>query len=549
MIFDARTVSDGEVFGADVCVVGAGAAGITVALELAKSSVSVVLVEAGGIDSGGASRKLYAGTVDDLDRHMQPDQDRHRQLGGTSAIWGGRCIPYDDVDFADRPHVPLGRWPIDRAELDPFYERAHTWCECGPFAYNRADALPQSSEDTIAGFQDGDILTSTVERWSTPTNFGKRYRNDLRNAESLRVFVNGAVVDIALAVDAGRARHVEVATFAGTRFRVAAKAVVFAGGGLEGTRLLLASNSVCADGIGNHADWLGRTYMCHLHGGVSRVRFDPNRSVVFGYEVDPTGVFCRRRLTVSPEQQQKLGLLNTYALLDRPLVGDPDHRSAVLSLAFLAKRLAQKQSRERIGGGKYGLYWKHIRNILLGSPQVVSFLPRFGRRRFLHDRRLPSLLVRPKSNVYNLYYHSEQVPNPDSRVTLTDTRDELGTPRLHIHYRITDQDVESVYRTHQEIGRELARQGCGSLEFEQDDPRQQIRENRAVLGHHIGTTRMSSRPSDGVVNPDCRVHTVANLFVVSSSVFPTSSQAHPTLTIVALAIRLADHLKEALPRL
>ena len=548
MIFDARSISAGEVLGADVCIVGAGAAGITLALELARASVSVVLVEAGGAKSSGKSRKLYAGAVDDLDRHLRPDQDRHRQLGGTSTMWGGRCMPFDACDFEDRPHVPLTGWPIGRTDLDPYYERAHGWCECGDFVYDRQRALPGSDEETISGFTDGTICTSTVERWSPPTDFGKTYRAEIEGAESLRVLLNGVVVEIEAESDATRVRHVEVATFAGTRFRIAAKSIVLAGGGLEVTRLLLASDGVCAGGIGNQSDWLGRAYMCHLHGVVSRIRFEPSRNIVFGYEVDPDGVFCRRRLTISPEAQREHGLLNAYFLLDRPLLGDPDHGDAVLSLAFLAKRLAQKQSRDQIGG-KAGLYWRHIRNILLGSPQVVSFLPRFGRRRFMHDRRVPSLLVRPKSSSYNLYYHSEQVPSPDSRITLGNERDELGTPRLRIDYRITDQDVESVHESHLVIGRELERQGCGTLTFERDDPRQHIRENRAVLGHHIGTTRMSRDPGDGVVDPDCRVHGMANLFVVSASVFPTSSQAHPTLTIVALAVRLADHLKTTLNRL
>ncbi|MBT8445884.1 MAG: GMC family oxidoreductase, partial [Gammaproteobacteria bacterium] len=475
-------------------------------------------------------------------RHAQPDRDRYRQLGGTTALWGGRCMPFDLTDFERRDHVPHSGWPIARADLDPYYLKAHEYCECGRFAYHASALAEGAPRELISGFADGDVLTSTLERWSPPTRFGQRYRADLARAANIRVLLRAAVTGIETDADGRRVSHLDVAALGGGRFTGTAKSVVLAGGGLEVARLLMASNEVNAAGLGDHSGWLGRGYMCHLHGVVARVKLAPSSQVQFGYERDVDGVYCRRRLSLSPEAQRRLELLNLYALLDRPLVGDPDHGNALLSMAFLAKRLVQHQSRQNIGKGKTGLYWYHIKNILLGSPEVVSFLPRFGRERFLQSRRVPSLLVKPRSNNFHLYFHSEQAPSRDSRVTLTNERDALGMPRLNVKFRLSELDVDSVYRAHQVIDAELRRQGSGVLEFERDDAKSHIRECGAVLGHHLGTARMAASPEHGVVDPDCRVHGLANLYIASGAVFPTSSQAHPTLTIVALAVRLAEHL-------
>jgi len=283
--------------------------------------------------------------------------------------------------------------------------------------------------------------------------------------------------------------------------------------------------------------------MSHIHGVIASVTLTAGQDVMFGYEADPQGVFCRRRIAFSEEAQRRHRLLNLYMLLDRPLVGDPGHGNAVLSAAFLLKRLLGGRQQEELGKGKYSLYWRHIKNILAGSPQALSVLPKFGRKRLLQRRRIPSLLMRSRSNTYYLYFQSEQVPHWENRVTLDAARDEFGTPRLRLHFEVMEQDRQSVQRAHELIDQELRRQNCGYVTYLGNDVSQLMRDVKAVLGHHIGTTRMSADPSQGVVDAQCRVHGVANLFVASSSVFPTSSHANPTLTIVAMALRLADHLK------
>jgi choline dehydrogenase-like flavoprotein len=546
VLLSARQLESGATLEYDVCIVGAGPAGITLAMELQRPGMRVLLLEAGKVSGAGASRDLYRGSVSSPATHPPLDRGRARALGGTSSLWGGRCIPFDAIDFEKRDYVPHSGWPIQRADLDRYYERAHAYCDCGDFVYDVACALPDAPRSLISGLADAALVTSKLERWSPPTHFGRKFRADIARSAGVSLLTRALALRLRLNAEGTAVDHVEATTLKGKPFRIRSKYYVVAGGGMESTRLLLVSNDVQRAGIGNHSGWLGRAYMSHFDGVVARVVLEGNRDVVFGYELDRTGVYCRRRLWLSEAAQRSHGLLNFYAVLDRPLLDDPGHGDALFSAAYLLKLLLRRPANPTYPHGKYALYWAHLRNVLTGAPRAVSILPRFGRRRFLHQRRIPSLLVRPRSNVYHLYFHAEQAPDPSCRLRLSDARDAFGIPRLHLEFRLGSNDVDSVYRSHQLIDRELRAQGCGRLEFERAHPVAHIAESQAVAGHHLGTTRMAQAPAEGVVDANCRVFGVGNLFVASGSVFPTCSHANPTLTVVALSVRLAEHLRRKL---
>jgi choline dehydrogenase-like flavoprotein len=544
MIHDARKIPNNQRISCDICIVGAGAAGITLALELAQTGKTIILLEAGGMHRGGKSLNLYRGQLADSDRHLPLDGDRYRQLGGTTALWGGRCIPFDPIDFAERDYVPYSGWPTSRQELDPYYQRAHNYCECGKFVYDRETALPQAPKEMVTGLVDSEIVTTKIERWSPPTHFGKVYRNVLKRAGNVHVYLNAICTNIDLTDDGAEVSRLKVDTFRGNTFFVVPRTVVLSGGGLETTRLMLASNQVHKNGIGNQFNWLGRGYMCHINGVIARVKFNDWVKVTFGYEIDQDGVYCRRRILIAEEVQREREILNIHFLLDRPLMEDPAHLSGMLSLAYFTKKFFPHRTRTQgePSKGKYALYWRHLRNILMGSPEIFTMLPKWFRKRFVDGRRIPSLLLDSKNHSYYLYYHTEQIPNKSSHVRLSEFRDPFGVPRLFLDYRISDIDVDSIYRAHQLIDNKFRENGIGYLVYESTDPMALIRKHQATLGHHIGTTRMSENPAMGVVDKNCKVHGISNLHIASSSVFPTCSQANPTLTIVALAIRLADHL-------
>ncbi len=541
MINDARKIATGSELSCQVCVIGAGAAGITLVMELARAGIDVIVLEAGNLKSSGASIELYRGEVLDTKRHQHPDSDRYRQFGGTTSLWGGRCIPFDVIDFEQRDYVPNSGWPITYAEMEPYYRRAHEYCECGDYNYRVNEVFPDGPDQLVAGLADGEVVSTTIERWSPPTHFGNRYQSTIRSSKTTRVLLNAVCLSLERHANGQSISHVHVTTFSQNRFVVRPRVTILAGGGLEVTRLLLSSKD--SDGIGNHSGWLGRGYMCHVNGVLARIRFRQDAEVVFGYEKDKDGVYCRRRFWFSEHAQRHHELPNMYLLLDRPMMGDPGHGNGLLSLAFLVKSLVSRVIQPISFKGKYGLYWQHMKNVLAGSPEILKVLPKWSRERMLQGRRIPSLLLDSKDNSFYLYYQAEQIPNPDSRITLSDDLDRFGIPRLRIDYRFTDTDVDAIIRAHDLLDRELRRQGCGELVYSTEDHASVIRSHKATLGHHIGTTRMAADPANGVVNPDCQVYGISNLYISSSSVFPTCSQANPTLTIVAMAIRLGDYIK------
>jgi choline dehydrogenase-like flavoprotein len=512
---------------------------MVLAHELGQMGFDVLLVEAGKRRGGGKSQRLYAGEVADTERHLSPDRDRFRGLGGSTQAWGGRCMPFDPVDFVPRPDIGAPGWPISATDMDPWYRKAQGYVDCGGYAYRAAEAGLEG--DLIAGFSSDAVLTDTLERWSPPTHFGKALFPALEAMPNVTVLTSAVVSGFEHADGAVSTVHLK--TLPKLRAaQVSAKTIILAGGGLETARLLLNTATADQVALGDQSGWLGRGYMCHVMGTVARIKLNPDVKAIFGFEKDAENIYVRRRLTLADDALRQHGLPNIYTLLDRPLMGDADHGSALLSLTYLAKRILQPQSR---GGATESdsAVMAHLRNLIFGAPQALSVLPKFGRERFLQGRRLPSLLEGGEDNTYYLTYHSEQTPSRDSRVHLSETRDATGLRQLRIDPHQNAQDVEGIVTAHRLIGEALERAGVGHLEFLGDDPAALVRASKFTLGHHIGTTRMSATPEDGVVDANLKVHGTQNLFAASASVFPTSSQAHPTLTIVALAIRLAHHLR------
>ncbi|MEM6376404.1 MAG: GMC family oxidoreductase, partial [Pseudomonadota bacterium] len=541
MHIQAHKQAEGHVYEAEICLIGAGAAGSVMAHRLAELGKQVLLIEAGSLKHHAGSQSLYAGESSDPQFHLPPDRDRTRGLGGTSSQWGGRCMPYDPIDFDARAHIAHSGWPISRLELDPFFARAQQYAECGVPEFDAAQSgLPGR---LIEGFSSEDVCTESLERWSPPVNFGTKLKPELIGSPNVTL-VTGATCT-GLHVEDMRVTGADLRTIKGGKKQlVRAKRFVLCGGGLEVTRLLLNSATGSQAAIGNHSGWLGRGYMCHVGGVISRIRFKDGVKVVFGYETDNEGVFVRRRITLSPEAQSREKLLNMYALFDRPLLSDSSHDSAVLSLLYLVKGLFQRHADKGVdlSSGRFAHYKRHVKNLIFGAPEVLTVLPKFGRDRFLKGRRMPSLLLSSTDNVMYLYFHSEQSIQRDSRVELSDQTDRFGQRQLRVAAKLAEEDVAAIERAHRVIAKALSDQGVGTLEFLQEDVAAAIRACKCTLGHHIGTTRMAGKPEEGVVDANAQVFGVKNLYVASGSVLPTSSQAHPTLTILALALRLCEHI-------
>ncbi|MDB5963545.1 MAG: dependent oxidoreductase, partial [Polaromonas sp.] len=526
--------------------------GLALALHLAEGGLSVVLLEAGQEDLDARDQALYEGEVADETLHSPPDKYRQRRLGGASAIWGGRCMPFDPIDFETRDHIPHSGWPLSSEDLRRYYIAANGLAEAGRFSYDARDTFGADALPMVKGFESQIVSTSGLERFSCPTHFGTRYRKRLMLAPGLRVLLGANCTGIKLQADGDAVREVEVTTWAGTRFLVAARATVVATGGLETARLLLASRDVLPQGIGNTHDVVGRYYMCHMAGNVGTLQFHgPLADVRHGYELSPEGVYCRRRLSVSAPEQRRLGLGNAVARLHFSRITDPSHRSGVLSGLFLARRLISYEYSKRLHDGPpptAGLYARHLRNVLSDPMDTTAFLAHWVARRTLAQRKFPSVILRNRTNRFSLELHGEQVPNASSRVTLIDQQDALGMPRIRVDWRYSSQDIDSLRRTLDVFSGEFARSGVGRLDYDKDTLEQDLTRFGAYGGHHLGTARMGQDVRTSVVDADCQVHAVRNLFIAGSAVFPTSSQANPTLTLIALSLRLGDHLLRQLAR-
>jgi choline dehydrogenase-like flavoprotein len=554
------------VLDADLAVVGAGPAGIVTALEVANAGFDVVLVESGERRYRPEIQRLADAAAWDPHRHAPMSMATRRQVGGASVIWGGRCVPFDPVDFEPRSSVRDSSWPLTYGELLPFFQRACDWLRCGRAVFDAREIEHLACKTLVPGLGDGDTRASSLERWSLPTNFGREYASRLKQSGRIRLVTGLSCTEVVRSPGDSHVELLEARTLDGKGVRIRARRYVIACGGLETTRLLLASRRGPRDeGLGNHSGHLGRWYMGHLEGVVANVRFTtPSRDTIYGYEQDADGVYVRRRLSFSREFILEEQLPNIVAWLANPPPADPTHDSGPLSFAYLALAsslgplLAPDAQRRSLTGDdvpgapyaptKKGPVHAHLQNILRELGPTARFVGGFGYRRFIARRRVPGFFIRNSANVYPLQYHGEHLPNADSRVTLADERDAVGMPRLRIDLRFSPEDIDGVIRAHRCWDAYLRSSGCGRLEYLAEDVEAAIGEQAGGGFHQMGTTRMSVRQADGVVTPQLAVHGFDDLFVASSSAFVTASQANSTFMVIVLALRLADHLRSALAR-
>jgi len=544
---------------AEVAVVGAGPAGIVVALELARAGHRVLLLESGGTRFDPEAQEL-ADLVGSDPHHVEGELSMRRQVGGSSNLWGGRCVPFDPIDFESRPIVGEARWPLRYDEVSPYLQRACDWCRCGRAVFE-ASQLPELADRAIVpGFADRDVRAGELERWSLPTNFGRVYRAELERSPSLQLETGLTCTEVVSSAEPspqGRRRvdHLLARRKDGSRVAIRAEKYVIAAGGLGATKLLFASDGSDPGGIGNHSGHLGRWYMAHVEVRVGRVVFTtPPEQTIYGHERDEEGVYVRRRFTLSPELQRRESLPNAAIWLVNPEIGDASHGSGILSFVYLM--LISPLGRYCVAEGIRQAHIKtssptsvraHLGNVLRDLGPAVAFALSFGYRRFLRrGRKVPGFFVPSAANAYPLLYHGEHLPHWESFVEPTDQLDACGMPRLRTNLHFGEVDVRSVVRAHEQLDRSLREQGLGRVEMIHDDVEGAIREQLFGGYHQAGTTRMSKLPEDGVVDENLAVHGFDDLFVASSATFPTSSQANSTFMLVAFAVRLADRLSNEL---
>jgi GMC oxidoreductase len=566
VIITADSLGGDATLSADLAVIGAGPAGIVVAMEVASRGFEVLLVESGYERFSADVQQLAEAEDLNPDLHSPMSLTTRRQVGGTSVIWGGRCVPLDRVDFDHRSYIGNNNWPVSYEQLLPYSQRACDWLRCGRAVFDTSQ-MTHVPSSLVPGLPDGELRTSTLERWSLPTNFGREYKQSLKRSTRVRVITGLTCTEVVCPAGVPKVEHLKCRSLGGKRIRIQCRGYVIACGGLESTRLLLASRGPNGDRLGDHSGHLGAWYMGHVEGVIANIRFFTRpRATVFNYERDIDGTYVRRRLSLTREALHQHDLPNVAAWMANPVLADPRHQNGVLSFVYLTLRSplgrfvapdAQRLSLtgEQIPGAPYpgterGSLEAHLANIARDPFSVLGFGGSFGAKRLLaRRRRAPGFFVYNADNCYPLQYHGEQLPNHKSRVTLGRSRDSVGMPRLCIDLRFSQNDVDGIVRWHRFCDDYLKRTGCGQLEYLSRDPAEAVWSRIGGGFHQLGTTRMAARSEDGVVDEHLTVHGVKNLYVASSSVFPTAGQANPTFMIVVFALRLADRLQSLLGQL
>jgi choline dehydrogenase-like flavoprotein len=497
---------------ADCCIVGSGPAGLTVARELAGSGLSVILVESGGVEPDPAADALNDSESIGAPREPDGPAKRNRVLGGTSLTWSGRSVVFDPIDFEVRPWVPHSGWPISRTALAAYFERSQEHLGA-PVADNGDQAFVRTA---TAGTPTPDPSRLEPYAWALSRDaadpgdsmrFGPRA---LREAmPGVRALLRATVVRIGLGDDGSRVESLTVMTPGGEPRTIRATVVVLAGGAIENARLLLASR------VGTASDQVGRYLMDHLRGPVATFAQPDHARLqrLFGNRFLPGGGTVTPGFALSRAAQERESLLNAAAwIFPTTAPADPFTRISGARRAPVAAASAAL---------------RHPALLLEGAV-------RMGVRHRTPVRLLDRL---------ELHAIVEQRPDPDSRVTLADRRDALGVPIPRIDWRVSEQETRTVSRTREFVVDLLADAGLPTPE-----PLPLLREDGSFVlpdvAHPMGTTRMSARPEDGVVDVDCAVHGIPNLLIAGSSVFPTGGHANPTQLIVALAVRVADAVKE-----
>jgi choline dehydrogenase-like flavoprotein len=532
MISDARTLPSGAEIQSDVVIVGAGAAGISLARDFIGKSLQVCLLESGGLEFDPQVQSLYEGQNIGMPYYAL-DTARLRYFGGTTNHWGGMCRPLDEIDFQKRPWVPHSGWPITRSDLNPYYRRALPICGFEPNTSFQPEELDRQLRMYV--FPGGRIQT-TIFQISGNIRFGEAYRREIQAADNIHTFLNANLLEVETDPAVRTVTRLQVSTLEGKRFTVAGKAVVLAAGGIENARILLLSNRTQRDGLGNQNDLVGRFFTEHPMlnlGWLLPADKQGPLNLPVAHELEGTRVVYSGALTLSAEAQAEGETLNHITRL-LPRWNDPSRQIEGLeSFRSVARQLQDGELPDDFA--------RHVKNILRDMDLA---LPMVYRR-----RRTGAFL---QSHI-RLLASSECAPNPASRVTLSHERDQLDLNRAQLDWRLTELDTRSLRKALEITAREVGRLGLGRVRSRlTGQPGWPMpTANAPWTGprgnyHHMGTTRMSDDPKQGVVNANCKVHGISNLFVAGSSVFPTCGYANPTLTIVALSLRLAEHLQEVL---
>ncbi|MDB5153949.1 MAG: family oxidoreductase [Mucilaginibacter sp.] len=504
MHIDARNIPDQTLIEGDICIIGAGAAGISMALEWINAPYKVILLEGGGFEYEAQMQDLYKGKTTGQ-RYYPLESARLHYFGGTTGHWAGFCAPFDPIDFKKRDWVPHSGWPITREDLDPFYARSHKNLDLGPYDYQESYWKAKDPSLDSLPFNEA-VVFNKMWQFSPPTRFGTKYKDAIVYAANIHLYTYANVTNIAANEHVSTIKEVTVKNFAGKTHTVKAKYFVMACCAIQNARLLLASNKQLPKGLGNGNDLVGRYFMEHLEIKSAELWLAKPELLKL-YAIDYGKTKARAELAISEEKQREFKILNgtaSFTPLDIARKQPAFIDMWTADTAQTKKNMEKFDAAEKKGSSKNGY------------------------------------------RSFQLFTRIEQAPNPNSRITLDTVQDALGVPRSILHWELTSLEKRSMRTIYELIGQQLGIASKGRIrlmEYLLDVNDHSWPEFTGGGWHHMGTTRMSNDPKLGVVDANCKVHGINNLFIAGSSCYVTAGAPNPTLTLVALSLRLSDYLK------
>ena len=519
VIVDLEALAQPPELAADVCVIGAGAAGIILTVELIRLGKTVLLLEAGGLHPETATQHLYDSELTGLP-HIGIHEGRFRTFGGTTTKWGGQILELDELDFERRPWVPESGWPIAKSELTPFYRRALEMEGVAPCILNDADvwrALHTGPPELGAG------LEPFFTRWCPQPDFGKLYRSQLQQEPKAHVCLHANFYRFVFTPSGDAVTHAACRTLDGREFCFAAREFVLCAGAIETARLLLQpipDRTTPWDRGGN----LGRFFQDHIDIPVAKL--SPVSPVKFHLWFDNAylnGFRYVPKIKLSAKLQEEFGVLAVGASL---------HCQSVRQAAVEEFRETLLNVRRTGFRGLRG-------SQLLAAIKAADILTRKAWRLYRHKRA-----YNPDDLGIDLRVHCEQAPNADSRITLAEDRDALGLFKTRLDWRVGELELRTVRQFASYACRQFEACGIARAAIYKDylATLTSFASHAVDTYHHMGTARMATSASRGVVDENCRIFGLQNAFLCGSAVFPTSGFSNPTHTILALGARLAQHL-------
>lgn len=510
MHVDARQLPDGSIIEGDICIIGAGAAGISMALDWKDLKQKVILLEGGGFEYESQIQDLNKGSLSGQ-KYYPLRSSRLHYFGGTTGHWAGMCAPFDELDFKKRDWVPFSGWPFSIKELDPYYEKAQKIYQLGPYNYDLSFWEQQEKNYNALPFNDK-VIWNKMWQFCESSRIGQVYADTIKEAKNIHLYTYANATNIVSNEALNKITEVEVKNHEGKNHAVKAKKFILACGTIQNVRLLLASNKQAKKGLGNENDVVGRYFMEHIETSTSDLYlFKDFKTDLYSWPSNPR--YTRAELAFTEETQKKHQLLNgTLGFL--PLK---------VAKHFKPRMLTWQNEDPRKSADNVFANWREAAKLSKKNPNPET------------------------EKAYQLDIRIEQAPNPNSRVTLTAEKDALGVPLPNLNWELTSLDKKSIRRLNQLFAQQVGLSGIGRVQIRdwlRDENDDSFPEHTNGGWHHMGATRMNENPKMGVVDRNCKVHGIANLFVAGAACYPTSGAPNPTLTLTALTLRLSDHIKQ-----